>query len=263
MAASKKNKDERFFQDYRSYKESLKIFKCGFTLIELLVVIAVIALLISILMPSLSNARSMAMRVKCSHNLKQLSLAFQLYIDEYNDKYPCAQDPVMPNPDPAAAWDIWLWMGRGWRPVVEPYVGTTSGVRSSSVLLCPQDSTDPNMYDDTSYAYSLSFYHSPAQINTVTTIGQQLWIVLNPSVPQKSTKVSRPANKIMIGEWLSNHKPTDGDDGGWWCHTGGRNFLFADSHVDNIKAEDIQPANDGYPNPNVTKDGIRGFDWPG
>lgn len=57
----------------------------GFTLIEILVVIAVIAILIALLLPALSNSKIEAQRIACVNNIKQLSLAWQLYADDHDD----------------------------------------------------------------------------------------------------------------------------------------------------------------------------------
>lgn len=60
----------------------------AFTLVELLVVISIIALLLAILMPSLSRAREQAKKVVCGSNLHQVTLGLHTYAADYNGRLP-------------------------------------------------------------------------------------------------------------------------------------------------------------------------------
>ena len=195
-------------------------------------------------MPVLSDSKAKAQRVLCAHNLKENFKSFEFYCSDYRDIYPCANDENMP----------WLWMGRGWKTFLAPYINDID------ILHCPAEHTDK--YDNTSYGYSMCFYHSVEQINKMTDKSNTY---SNPviSVPVHTGDVSYPSRKILLGEWFSNHKPVTGDyntEPGWWSWKGTRNFIFADGHIEFLPAKKIQPANDNWPDPNLTVNGVAGSD---
>ena len=59
--------------------------KKRFTLIELLVVVAIIAILAGMLLPALGKVKQTAQGAFCANNLKQVAMAFQLYMNDFND----------------------------------------------------------------------------------------------------------------------------------------------------------------------------------
>lgn len=83
----------------------------GFTLIELLVVISIIALLMAILMPSLSRAREQARNISCRSNLKNLGLALLNYAMEHDEKLPPLGDT---DPVTGGGSDPRRYVGKHW-----------------------------------------------------------------------------------------------------------------------------------------------------
>jgi prepilin-type processing-associated H-X9-DG protein len=212
------------------------------------------------LVPVLDRAKSASKISVCQSNLRQLACGFQTYLSDWNDAYPCTGDP-------------YLWMGRRWRWPIKKYIAlgvfhdpnNTEDPNKSvgprrTILLCPADYEASEKWDGTSYAYSVAFYHTPDQINSMTT--DQLWKTEAPSPPcveQKVSNVLWPTKKALLGEWMSNHSE---ERTNWWdnLRRGARNYAFADGHVAYIPASRIGPTVSGLPDINLTRDGIRGKD---
>ena len=79
----------------------------AFTLIELLVVIAIIAILAALLLPALARAKQKGQQAVCLSNLRQIGLAFQIYLGENNDHFPDRRDLKSTLPGGYRPWTTW------------------------------------------------------------------------------------------------------------------------------------------------------------
>jgi len=68
--------------------------RSGFTLIELLVVIAIIAILAAMLFPVFARARESARKIQCLSNVKNIAMAVQMYLVDYDRLPPCETNPA-------------------------------------------------------------------------------------------------------------------------------------------------------------------------
>ncbi len=179
--------------------------KKAFTLIELLVVIAIIALLMGVLVPVLSAARSQARGVFCSSNLRQLILANAGYATEHHGRYvPAAADIMNSN--------LKRWHGQRDNKD-EPFDLRRSPLVSylgdGQLKECPAkvnfrkgDPWDYNFEDGCGgFGYNRTY------------IGSRTWqgnTSANCRMTTRDTEVGRPANTVMFADTAMAKTDTDG-----------------------------------------------------
>lgn len=95
------------------------LLKRAFTLIELLVVIAIIAILAAILFPVFAQAKAAAKQTQNVSNLKQLGIAAQIYMSDYDDKLP--NDPLVNFCPSGNGGSIDRWGNYYWPFLLQPY----------------------------------------------------------------------------------------------------------------------------------------------
>lgn len=156
----------------------------GFTLIELLVVVAIVAMLLSILLPSLSAARAQARQVVCGSNLRQLGHAFHMYASEHNGR---AMPLAYTDPEIIGMGPPIYWWGTSdtdgvdhTRGFVWPYL--QSDLRAFGVYECPdqpwgsytpQGATQQSV--TSTYGYNGYFLCPPHTPGWSYQIGQRPW----------------------------------------------------------------------------------------
>lgn len=225
----------RAFEPIRSRRR-----RHAFTLVELLVVVSIIAVLISILLPSLRSARESAKRTICASNLRSLGMGFFIYAEAYQGKIPAAH----------SLWDA-PW-GKGdmfWhqRLIEEGLAYGKDGPKKNNAV-CPSDPEPWTPYtytDDEELIYNTSYGANPVVliVDSKNKSGQQepdgvhdwnFWPYKGrkqartdelkwPAYLVLITEVEGPVSPYFLDPWEPN-KDVKTQDGEWAWYRHDKNF---------------------------------------
>jgi prepilin-type N-terminal cleavage/methylation domain-containing protein/prepilin-type processing-associated H-X9-DG protein len=172
----------------------------GWTLVELLVVVSILAVLAGILFPVFARARERATRTACASNLRQMGLAMQLYVSDWDGMLPSISHDI----------------------TEDPYSWTQTLIRlmkTPEALWCPND---PHLGDR-------SIRQSSYAVNNLLSSGALLSEVSDPA----GTIYAGEAGLLLVGD---HYHPMKGVrelmrelDGA--RHGKGSNYLYLDQHV--------------------------------
>jgi prepilin-type N-terminal cleavage/methylation domain-containing protein/prepilin-type processing-associated H-X9-DG protein len=214
----------------------------AFTLIELLVVISIIALLLSILIPSLQKAKELTMRVVCASNLRQCGLSLLLYANDNEDDLPFIDRITNSDGCQPSIFQSLTYTSVNLSHILEAYIG------DFKIWRCPSISraaiiNDPRNTRNISYC---TYYYFPSR--KYPTFGD------SETQPKSFTSTKSPTLKVMMQDYyLGNIKfetvyynhgkgsayqslpeinPSYGYKSGILYKDGnGANLLFYDGHV--------------------------------
>ncbi len=220
----------------------------AFTLIELLVVIAIIAIVASLLLPALARAKERTRRVACLSNLRQIDLAFRMYLSEHRDRFPDRRDlkaalgyrpwTTWPPSDPRGGWaaavlsnqlgsdPVWMCPG----VAASPLRNATQAVQ----LARASDSTSRVAY----WLWRFDRTNDPVEMDNFwgKTADEAVADLRAANNPQAGQPESPSDVELVVDPYFPKTIPTVPPElTGLAAHSRGRNRLMLDGHAEFVR----------------------------
>lgn len=214
----------------------------GFTLIELLVVISIVAILVSIMLPALKNARALARQTACGSNLKQIGLYITVYQNEHDGYFPGR-----------------ITGGGQFFTDLEPYTGLTATEvnrpAKAGIFHCPSDEYRSNLGEQLGNSYGINYFMTwePSDPNPPRDDMRKTETLRQPSqlcymIDAKDLRSGKEGTSISVSgnvwPFQTDVTPEYGAD---FRHTNiNANILWADFHVESKHLDDLSDTRSKY-----------------
>ena len=231
---------KRYRGDFQVTHSLREFGKGAFTLIEVLVVVAIIGILAGILMPVIASSKRKARQAQCMSNLRQISLGFQLYHGDFNDKFPGPGSKRTYGPQP----EDWIWWQYG-RGVTNSAIARYVSSFNPRIFTCPMDrdaltmQTQGALPDDPyRFSYALTSYDLRDGANpgmaTIITQDRKEYAFRMSNILQPSAKlmlVEEDRETIDDPRWVPEYSITNRVTE---RHSKRGNVVFADGHSEAV-----------------------------